>query len=133
MMLCDHTMVPLKWSKEVESPGNGGDTGIFFTYNLYKARSHMVQSHGGVMIRETQSSMKRNSEDSDALFGNHEEKANIWCTRTFMSSPFFSTHVTLICSFCAPASLSTIPPGLSLSPAPHSCFPLFTSSLLSLS
>lgn len=58
------------------SPKNGEDTGVFFTYDLKKAKIHRVQSNSGVVVKEVQLSNKRNFNDSNSLFGSHEEKAH---------------------------------------------------------
>ena len=43
----------------MESPKNGGDIGVFFIYNRYKARIHMVQSNSGVVVKRVQPSTKK--------------------------------------------------------------------------
>ena len=94
--------------------------GIFFTYDQYKARIHMVQSNTGMVVKEYSPVEKSNFKDSNSLLGNHEEKACMWRTATFTNSPSFSARVTPTC--CSPASPSK--------PAPHCVFPRLTSSLL---
>lgn len=130
-MLYDHNIVPLNWSKVVESPKNGGNMGFFFPSNLYKARFHVVQSPSDVVVKEHSPAQKRNFKDSHSLFeflGNQEKKANIWHMETCINS-FFSVHFTHIAYICSQASLSTIPPSFSPNWAPHLCL----SSLLSTS
>lgn len=124
-------IVPLNWSKVVESPVNGRDTELFFTYNPYKARIHMVQSHNGVVVRKAQSSIK-----THILFrgtwkpyreGKYMAHSNIY----EFSLPLLPFH--WICSIRSQAPLSIIPLSLSLNRAPNTCvFPLFTSSFPSL-
>lgn len=116
MTLCDRNIVPLNWSKVVESPKNEGNMGLLFTSNLYKARFHVVRSPSDVVVKEHSPPQKKEFQRLTFFIrgswkpgkeGKYMAHGNIH------KFSFLFVHFTHTAYICSQASFSTIPPSFS--------------------